>query len=277
MTLETLLAGAKRIGFSAVEIWQRDKAPFSELVELAPKHGLRIASMSGHYKLEDGLNNPANHPRIADELAVSIELAAKHNIPGLICFSGNRNGRSDEESVEVCAAGLRRVTKLAEEKGINLNVELLNSKRTHPGYQCDHTAWGVRVCEAAGSPRAKLLYDIYHMQIMEGDLIETIRKNIKYIGHFHTAGVPGRGPLDETQEIYYPAVCRAIAEAGYDLYLGHEFGSKGDPLEALAKAFKACDAEGGTRLDPAIDGEKDLDKARKESEPGKGSKPGRKK
>ena len=241
IAIDELLRRAKEIGFAAVELWQRENAPFDELVEAAQKHGLTIASMSGHASLEDGLNNPDNHDRIADELHESIELAAELGIPGLICFSGVRNGRDDEESIEVCADGLRRAVKFAEEKGINLNMELLNSKRNHPGYQCDHTAWGVRVCQAVGSPRAKLLYDIYHMSIMEGDLIETIRANIEYIGHFHTAGNPRRGPLDEDQEIYYPAVCRAIADAGYDLYVGHEFGFQGDPLEHLEAAFKVCD------------------------------------
>ncbi|GAF90591.1 unnamed protein product, partial [marine sediment metagenome] len=182
MALDELIRRAKEIGCAAVEIWQRDKAPFEELLDVTQKHSLQIASMSGHYSLTEGLNNPDDHGRIADELTESIELAAKHGIPGLIVFSGNRNGRDDEESVEICADGLRRVVKLAEEKGVNLNMELLNSKRTHPGYQCDHTEWGVRVCKATGSPRAKLLYDIYHMSIMEGDLIETIRANIEYIG-----------------------------------------------------------------------------------------------
>ena len=241
ITLDELIRGAKEIGYAAVEIWQREGAPFDELVEVSRKHGLRIASMSGHHSLEDGLNNPDNHDRIADELHESIELAAKLDIPGLICFSGNRNGRDDEESIEICAEGLRRAAPAAERAGVNLNVELLNSKRTHPGYQCDHTAWGVRVCQAADSPRVKLLYDIYHMAIMEGDLIETIRANIDSIGHFHTAGNPGRGPLDESQEIYYPAVCRALADTGYNLYVGHEFISKGDPLAALEAAYRTCD------------------------------------
>ncbi|KPJ56882.1 MAG: hypothetical protein AMS16_01700, partial [Planctomycetes bacterium DG_58] len=142
ITLDELIRGAKEIGYAAVEIWQREGAPFDELVEVSRKHGLRIASMSGHHSLEDGLNNPDNHDRIADELHESIELAAKLDIPGLICFSGNRNGRDDEESIEVCAEGLRRAAPAAERAGVNLNVELLNSKRTHPGYQCDHTAWG---------------------------------------------------------------------------------------------------------------------------------------
>lgn len=240
-TLDELVRRSKEIGYAAVEIWQRENAPFEELVEVTQKHGLRIASMCGHQSLADGLNNPDNHGRIADELGESIELAAEHSIPGLITFSGNRDGRDDEESIEVCAEGLRGAIKFAEEKGVNLNLELLNSKRNHPGYQCDHTEWGVKVCEAVGSPRAKLLYDIYHMAIMEGDLIETIKNNIGHIGHFHTAGNPGRGPLDEDQEIYYPALCRAIADAGYDLYVGHEFGSKGDPVAALEAAYKTCD------------------------------------
>ncbi|MGD2175315.1 MAG: TIM barrel protein [Candidatus Brocadiaceae bacterium] len=239
--LEELIRGSKEIGYAAFEIWHRGQAPFGEMVELARKYDMRIASMSGQRSLTDGLNDPDNHGRIADEVHESIKIAAQHDIPGLIVFSGNRDGRDDEESIEVCAAGLRRVVEAAEKAGVNLNMELLNSKVNHPGYQCDHTHWGVRVCEAVGSPRVKLLYDIYHMAIMEGDLIRTIRDNIEHIGHFHTAGNPGRGPLDENQEIYYPAVCRAIADTGYVLYVGHEFGVQGDPLEALADAYETCD------------------------------------
>jgi len=241
ISLGDLLAKAKEIGFAAVEIWGRHDAPFDELIELAPGSGLRIASMIGHQSLADGLNNPANHDRIEDELAESIELAAKHDIPGLICFSGNRRDEPDDEAVDICADALRRSAPLAEKHRVNLNVELLNSRRNHPGYQCDHTEWGVRLCEAVGSPRVKLLYDIYHMQIMVGDLIETIRANIAHIGHFHTAGNPGRGPLGDDQEIYYPAVMRAVAESGYELYVGHEFRSEGDPVEALREAFGVCD------------------------------------
>ena len=133
-----------------------------------------------------------------------------------------------------------RVAKYAEEKGVNLNIELLNSKVNHPDYQCDTTAWGVEVCKAVNSPRVKLLHDIYHMQIMEGDLIRIITENIEYIGHFHTAGNPGRNDLDDEQEIYYPAVMRAIAKTDYDLYVGHEFGPKGDPLAAMQAAYDTC-------------------------------------
>jgi hydroxypyruvate isomerase len=240
-SVDELAGKAKEIGFKAVEVWQRAEAPFEELVEATQKHGLVISQMSGHYSLPDGLNNPDNHNRIADELHESIDIAAENNIPGLICFSGNRNGRDDEESIEICAEGLSRALPYAEEKGINLNMELLNSKVDHPDYQCDHTEWGVRVCKAADSPRAKLLYDIYHMAIMEGDLIRTIRDNIDFIGHFHTAGNPDRGPLDENQELYYPAICRAIADTGYDLYIAHEFRSEGDPVDALQHAYTVCD------------------------------------
>ena len=131
----------------------------------------------------------------------------------------------------------------AEAKGVNLNIELLNSKVNHPGYQCDHTNWGVAVCEKVNSPRVKLLYDIYHMQIMEGDLIRTIRQNIKWIGHFHTAGNPGRNDMDDTQELNYAGICRAIAETGYDLYVGHEFKPKGDLIAAMRETFALCDQE----------------------------------
>jgi hydroxypyruvate isomerase len=243
MKLDALLKKAKAVGYAAVEIWHRDNAPFAELLELAAKHGLRIASMCGAKSLSDGLNNPANHNSIADELHASIEIAKQHNIPGVIAFSGNRHGRDDESSIAVCAEGLRKVARAAESAGVNVNMELLNSKRDHHDYQCDHTAWGVKVCEAVNSPRVKLLYDIYHMAIMEGDLIATITENIKHIGHFHTAGNPGRGPLDDTQEICYPAVCRAIASTGYDLFIGHEFKPEADPVSALRAAFKTCNLE----------------------------------
>ena len=139
------------------------------------------------------------------------------------------------------ADGLRRVAPYAEKRGVNLNIELLNSKIDHPGYQCDHSAWGVAVCERVNSPRVKLLFDIYHMQIMEGDVIRNIRENIGWIGHFHTAGNPGRRDMDDDQELNYAGICRAIAASGYDGYVGHEFQPKGDVLEALRRAFALCD------------------------------------
>jgi hydroxypyruvate isomerase len=217
-------------------------------IEMAPEQywpaireaGLAIPIVGGHGTLSDGLNRRENHDRIERELRANIRKAAENGIPSLIVFSGNRRGLSDDEGVEICAEGIRRVIRQAEEEGVTLCMELLNSKVDHPDYQCDHTEWGVKVCEAVGSPRFKLLYDIYHMQIMEGDLIRTIKKYIRYIGHFHTAGNPGRHNLDENQEIYYPAVMRAIAESGYDGYVGHEFGPVGDPMAALRQAYEAC-------------------------------------
>ena len=243
LDLENLFAAAAEMGYAAVELWQRGD-DLEELVALARKHKLVVASMSGHYSLEDGLNKRSNHDRIEQELRASIDLAARLGIPGLICFSGNRQPHMGEaEAIDAVADGLKRVAEHAEKKEINLNVELLNSKVNHPGYQCDHTAWGVAVCEKVGSPRAKLLYDIYHMQIMEGDVIRTIRDNIKWIGHFHTAGNPGRNDFDDTQELNYVGICKAIAQTGYELYVGHEFVPKGDAVEALRQAFEMCDQE----------------------------------
>ena len=241
MSLDELFRIGAEIGYAAVELWSRGN-DFEEVVELAKKHKLVVASMSGHNSLPDGLNKRSNHARIEDELKTSIDIAAKHGIPGVICFSGNRQPYMTEiEAIEAVADGLKRVAPYAEKKGVNLNMELLNSKVDHPGYQCDHTAWGVAVCERVNSPRVKLLYDIYHMQIMEGDVIRTIRENIKWIGHFHTAGNPGRRDMDDTQELNYAGICRAIAATGYEYYVGHEFIPKGDLIEALRQTFKLCD------------------------------------
>jgi hydroxypyruvate isomerase len=148
---------------------------------------------------------------------------------------------SDEEGAVNTAEGLKRVAGVAEQKGVTLILELLNSKVDHKDYQCDHTAWGVQVVRAVNSPRVKLLYDIYHMQIMEGDIIRTIRDNINYIGHFHTAGNPGRHDMDDTQELNYPPIMRAIAATNYDGYVGHEFIPKGDPMEAIRVTYQMCD------------------------------------
>ncbi len=241
MDLDAFLGTVAGIGFAAVELWGRGD-DFEEVVATAHRHGLVVASMSGHASLSDGLNKRSNHDRIEAELRESIDLAAEHGIPGLICFSGNRQPHQGAvEAIDAVADGLRRVAPYAEQKGVNLNLELLNSKVDHPGYQCDHTAWGVAVCQKVGSPRAKLLYDIYHMQIMEGDLIRTLRENIDYIGHFHTAGNPGRKDMDDAQELNYRGICRAIAESGYRHYVGHEFGPKGEKIEALRRAFEICD------------------------------------
>ena len=231
---EQVIREAARIGYKSVEM-----AP-PEYWSLVRENGMRVAIIVGHQSLPDGLNKRENHDRIEQEILENIEVAVANDIPGLICFSGNREGKSDEEGRDNTIEGLLRVAKVAEDKGVNLCIELLNSKVNHPDYQCDRTPWGVEVCKGVNSPRVQLLYDIYHMQIMEGDLVRTIQESIDYIGHFHTAGNPGRKDLDDEQEIYYPPVMRAIAETDYDLYVGHEFVPKGDPLAAMQAAFDTC-------------------------------------
>ena len=243
--LNALIRNVAEIGYSAVELWRRaDLDDYEAVIEEARSAGLAVASMAGHDSLPEGVNKPENHDRIEGELKESIDIAARHGIPGLICFSGIRNhGQSDLEGLVECAKGMRKIAPYAEEKGVNLNVELLNSKVDHPEYQCDHTDWGVALCEAVGSPRVKLLFDIYHMQIMEGDIIRTIRRNIRWIGHFHTAGNPGREDMDDTQELNYRGICTAIAGSGYDLYVAHEYVPKGDLIESLRTAFELCDVD----------------------------------
>jgi hydroxypyruvate isomerase len=168
------------------------------------------------------------------------DLAAQWSVPNLICYSGNRGDDDDATAAAITAAGLARVAPVAEAAGVTLLVELLNSKVDHPGYQADNTAWGVDVCERVGSPHVKLLYDIYHMQIMEGDLIRTLTHAQASIGHYHTAGNPGRRELDGAQEINYPAVFRAIAATGFSGYVGHEFIPSGDPVAAMRETFSMC-------------------------------------
>jgi len=236
-----VIEAAATIGFPAFEIWGREGTPFADLRRYAADNGMVIASMCGHGTLTDGLNRPENHARIRDEIRRSLEVAVDAGIPNLICFTGNRYDLSDAECIDISADGLRPVAADAEAAGINLNIELLNSKVDHPGYQCDHTAYGVEIARRVGSPRLKLLYDIYHMQIMEGDLCRTITDNIAYLGHFHTAGNPGRHDLDAAQEINYPPVMTTIASSDYTGYVAHEFMPKGDKIAALATAYRLCD------------------------------------
>jgi hydroxypyruvate isomerase len=170
-----------------------------------------------------------------------IPKAAKADVPNLICFSGNREGQNDNEGMINCAIGLRKIMPTAEKFGVTIIMELLNSYG-HADYQCDKTTWGSALCEMVGSGRFKLLYDIYHMQIMEGNIIETISKYIKYIGHIHTGGVPGRNELDETQELYYPAIMKALVKTGYKGFVGQEFvPTQKDKLESLKKCIRICD------------------------------------
>ena len=231
---DTLIKAAAEIGYASIEMLPQEH--WNKVKDA----GMRIAIIGGHGTLTNGLNKRENHSRIADELHANIDKAAENDVPSLIAFSGNRNGLSDEEGAEITAEGLRPVMAHAEEKGINVCIELLNSKVNHPDYQCDRTPWGVKVCQLVSSERCKLLYDIYHMQIMEGDVIRTIREYHPYLGHYHTAGNPGRNDMDETQELYYPAIMRAIAETGYTGFVGHEFIPKGDTIEAIRAAYETC-------------------------------------
>jgi len=241
ISLDSFVARVARLGFAAIEFWGRDET-YDDILATAGKYGLAVAIMSGHNSLPVGLNDPGEHDRIEAELRESVDLAAAAGIPGVIVFSGNRReGLSDEAGIEATVAGLKRAAPYAEAKGVNLNLELLNSKVDHPGYQCDHSSWGFEVCRRVDSPNVKVLFDIYHMQIMEGDVIRAIRDNIQWIGHFHTAGVPGRRDFDDTQELNYTGICRAIADSGYNLYVGHEFKPKGEVYQALRQAFAICD------------------------------------
>jgi hydroxypyruvate isomerase len=232
LPIDQLIREAKRIGFAALELVGR---PHWDAIRQA---GLRIACVGGHASIADGLNRRENHQRIEAEIRKNIDLAVEYEIPNLVCLSGNRHGLPDDQGIANTVEGFKRVAKYAEEKNVTLCLELLNSKVDHKDYQCDRTEWGVEVCRRVGSPRVKLLYDIYHMQIMEGDLIRTIGKHYEYIGHFHTGGNPGRNEIDQTQEIYYPAVLKAIADKGYTGYIGHEFIPKGNPVTALERAFE---------------------------------------
>ena len=203
-----------------------------------------VSSMGYPTKRQDfiptGFNNPANHPMLLRELETTIPLAAKAGVPNVIAMFGNRYGASDAEAIAACVAGLNKIKSLAEEQKVTICVELLNSKVDHQGYQGDHTAFGAAVIEGVGSPRVKLLYDIYHMQIMEGDVIRTIRTHANHIGHFHTGGVPGRHELDDSQELNWHAVARAIADTGYAGFIAHEFVPTREPLVSLSEAVKVC-------------------------------------
>jgi hydroxypyruvate isomerase len=230
---EALLAGAREIGYEAVDLIDE------ELWPLVTKCGLSISAVAGHASIEEGLNRRENAARIEAELRANIVKAEQWRIPVLICFSG-RGDIVGREGLEICAETLARIAPVAESAGVTLAMELLNCKVDHPGYQCCRTVWGAKLCRDVNSPAVKLLYDIYHMQIMEGDIIRTIQAHHAAFAHYHTAGNPGRGQPDATQEIYYPAIYRAIAATGYTGYVSHEFLPAIPPLEALRLAFEDC-------------------------------------
>ena len=234
--LEQLGEYGAKIGLKGIDLLQPEE------YEVPRRFGL-ICTMgyAGGGEIGKALNRVENHAAIEAAFRTNIPLAAKNGVPNVITFSGNRAGMSDDEGARNTVTGLNRVKKIAEDHGVTICLELLNSKRDHHDYMCDRTAWGVRVVEEVNSPNVKLLYDIYHMQIMEGNLIDTIRANMKWIGHFHTGGVPGRHELDGTQEVQWDGVMRAIADAGFKGYVAHEFVPTGDPLESLRKAVELCD------------------------------------
>jgi len=234
--LDQLCVYASQIGLKAIDLLN------PEDYDVPRRYGL-VCSMgyAGGGEIVSALNRVENHARIEEGFRKYIPLAAKAGVPNVITFSGNRDGMSDQEGAKNTIAGLNRVKKIAEDNGVVICMELLNSKVNHKDYMCDHTAWGVQVMEAVNSPHVKLLYDIYHMQIMEGDLVATIQQNIQWLGHFHTGGVPGRHELDGTQEVQWDGVMRGIAATNFQGYVAHEFVPTRDPLTSLRQAVDLCD------------------------------------
>ncbi|MCY3718244.1 MAG: TIM barrel protein [Anaerolineaceae bacterium] len=230
MKAKNFVRTAADSGYAGIELVDEAHWP------LIRDHGLEIVVIFGHDTLNDGLNKRSNRDRILRELEANLRLAEEWNIANLVVFSGQRNGLADDVGMQVCAETLAAIAPKAESAGVTLLLELLNSKVNHPDYQCDRTAWGVQVCRMVDSSAVRLLYDIYHMQVMEGDIIQTIRDNHAWFGHYHTAGVPGRNELNDDQELNYAAIVRAIVASGHDGYIGHEFIPLGDPAAALRQA-----------------------------------------
>jgi hydroxypyruvate isomerase len=233
-SLDDLCRNGAEMGLKGIDLVDHTEWPTVQ------KYGLVPAMTPGAGTIPDGWNRKENHDSLAREMQQNIERAAAAKVPNVITFSGNRRGQGDAEGMENCILGLRRVKKIAEDHGVTINLELLNSKIDHHDYQCDHTSWGVAVMKGVDSPRVKLLYDIYHMQIMEGDVIRTIRENIAHIGHFHTGGVPGRHELDDTQELQWRTIAKAIADLSFDAYFAHEFIPVHDPMDSLRHAVQLC-------------------------------------
>jgi hydroxypyruvate isomerase len=233
--LDKLATEAKKMGYQSIELLSPEE------IKTVKGHGLTCSIMRCASGIENGLNRKENHDKIEKELRADIEFAVAEGIPNVLTMSGNRKGMADDEGLENCAIGLKRVLGFAEEKKVTICMEGLNSKVNHKDYMYDKTRWGVDLCKKVGSPRFKLLYDIYHMQIMEGDVIRTIRDYKEFIAHYHTGGNPGRNEIDDTQELNYPAIVKAILATGYTGFLGQEFIPKRDPFQSLTQAFQICD------------------------------------
>ena len=242
LSLEELCVQAKKLGLKAIDLIAPKDWPILQ------KHGLYCSmcyTAAAKQSLTEGWNNPAFHPGLIRDFTEAIPLVAKAGYKNLICFSGNRKGMDDKTGMKNCVDGLKKIIPLAEQHGVIIQMELFNSKVDHKDYMCDKTAWGIELCKAIGSVNFKLLYDIYHMQINEGDVIRTIKDHHQYFGHYHTAGVPGRNEIDESQELFYPAIMRAIIETGFKGHVAQEFIPTGkenkDKIAALKKAIKICD------------------------------------
>jgi hydroxypyruvate isomerase len=233
--IEDFARESARLGLKSIDLARAEDWPVMK------KYGLIPTMIGGGTSIPDGFNRKENHAGIEERFRESVAQAVASGAPSLIVFSGNRKGMSDEEGLENCVVGLKRVMPMAEDKGLLVCMELLNSKVNHADYMCDHTKWGVELVKRVGSPQFKLLYDIYHMQIMEGDVIRTLRENIQYIGHLHTGGNPGRNEIDETQELNYKAISQAVVDMGFQGYYAHEFIPKRDPLKSLSEAVDLCD------------------------------------
>ncbi len=236
MSLDDMCREAADLGIYGFDLIQPQDFPTVKKYGLAPT---MIPNPWGG-TIKDALNRKENHERIRGTIKQAIDLAAGGGCPNVITFSGNRNGMSDEEGADNCVLFLNSVKGYAEDKGVTICMELLNSKVNHPDYMCDHTAWGVGVMKRVNSPRVKLLYDIYHMQIMEGDVVRTIRDNFQYIAHFHTGGNPGRHEIDGTQELNYHFIAQAIADLGFNGVIAHEYTPVRDPIESLKQAIEIC-------------------------------------
>ncbi|MCW3462453.1 hydroxypyruvate isomerase family protein [Chitinophaga nivalis] len=239
MPLEDLCREARQIGIPAIDLVEPTDFHILQKYDLTCA---LVATNGPEWGITKGFNTPAHHDALVTYFKYYIDETAKAGFSNVVCFSGNRNGMDDQQGLENCVKGLQRIISYAEKKKVTLVMELLNSKVDHPDYQCDHTAWGVALCESIGSPNFRLLYDIYHMQIMEGDVIRHIRQHHACFAHYHTGGVPGRNEIDTTQELYYPAIMKAIYETGFKGYVAQEFVPAGpDKIASLRQAIQICD------------------------------------
>ena len=237
LSLDELAKECSKIGITAIDLLKPSEW------ETVRKYGLECSMATDTFAvIEHGFNDTTNHQKLQENYRGLIDIASRNDVKNVICFSGNRRGMNDETGIKNCAEGLVPLLDYASKRGVTLVMELLNSKVNHPDYMCDHTAWGVSLSERMDKDNFKLLYDIYHMQIMEGDIIATIKKYHPYINHYHTAGVPGRNEIDDTQELYYPAIMRAIVETGFDGFVAQEFiPTYEDKIRALKEAVAICD------------------------------------